>query len=110
MRPRVYEITFAGGAVPAVRAAFEEFDVEVGPGRTTLRAELADQAARHGALDRLVGLGLELLEVRTVDQTDKEAAMPDPRSEMDRWTARHAEEIHAGPDSRPGDCQTSGEQ
>jgi hypothetical protein len=110
MRPRVYEIIFAGEAVPAVGGAFEEFDVEVGAGRTTLRAELADQAALHDALDRLVGLGLELLEVRTVDGTDKETAMPDPCSEMDRGTARHAEQTQAGPDSRPDDCPTPGGQ
>jgi hypothetical protein len=109
MRPRVYEITFAGEAVPAVRAAFEEFDIEVSPGRTTLRAELADQPALHGALNRLVGPGLELLEVRTVDEIDKEAAMPDPCSETDRGTARHVEQIQGGPDSRPDGCPAPGD-
>jgi hypothetical protein len=67
MTPRIYEITFGGQAVPAVIGAFEEFDVEVGEDRTTLRAELADQAALYGAIDRLQNLGLELLEVRAVD-------------------------------------------
>jgi hypothetical protein len=67
MTARTYEIKFAGEAVPAIINAFEDFDVVVGTGNTTLRAELADQAALHGTLDRVRALGLELLEVRTVD-------------------------------------------
>ena len=67
MTPRTYEITFAGGAVPAIVGAFEDFDVIVGDGITTLRAQLPDQAALHGTLDRLMSLGLELLQVRAVD-------------------------------------------
>jgi 2-keto-3-deoxy-6-phosphogluconate aldolase len=67
MTPRTYEITFAGEAVPAIVAAFEDFDVIVGAGTTTLRAQLPDQAALHGTLDRLMALGLELLGVQAVD-------------------------------------------
>ncbi len=67
MTPRTYEITFAGEAVPAIVAAFEDFDVIVGAGTTTLRAELPDQAALHGTLDRLMALGLELLRLQAVD-------------------------------------------
>ena len=67
MTTRTYEITFAGEAVPAVVSAFEDFDVVVGDGSTTLRAQLSDQAALHGTLVRLRSLALELLEVRAVD-------------------------------------------
>jgi hypothetical protein len=67
MTPRIYEITFAGEAVPAITGTFEEFDVIVGARSTTLRAELPDQAALHGTLDRLRDLGLDLLEVRSID-------------------------------------------
>jgi hypothetical protein len=67
MSPRTYEITFAGEAVPAIVRAFEDFDVTVQPGSTLLRAELVDQAALHGALDRLMDLGLVLLQVTSVD-------------------------------------------
>ena len=67
MIPRTYEITFAGEAVPAIVSAFEDFEVIVGAGITTLRAQLPDQAALHGTLDRLVALRLELLRVRAVD-------------------------------------------
>jgi hypothetical protein len=66
VRPKTYEITVEGQAVPAVVDAFEEFDVVVGAACTTLRAELPDQAALHGAIDRVQALGLELLEVRAV--------------------------------------------
>jgi len=65
--PRTYEITFAGEAVPAIVGAFEDFDVIVGAGTTTLRAQLPDQAALHGTLNRLMALGLELLQVQAVD-------------------------------------------
>ena len=67
MPPRTYEITFAGEAVPAIVSAFEDFDLIVGAGTTTLRAQLPDQAALHGTLHRLVALHLELLQVRVVD-------------------------------------------
>jgi hypothetical protein len=64
MTLRTYEITFAGEAVPAIIGAFEDFDVQVGNGSTTLRATLIDQPALHGVIDRLQSLGLDLLEVR----------------------------------------------
>jgi hypothetical protein len=73
MTPRTYEITFAGEAVPAIVAAFEDFDVTISPGCTTLKAELPDQAALHGAIDRLMDFGLELLTVKTVDPPLSEA-------------------------------------
>ena len=42
MSLRTYEITFAGEAVPAIVAAFEDFDVIVKAGHTTPRAEQID--------------------------------------------------------------------
>ena len=49
---------------PALRAEFDDCDVSVGPGTTTLRAGLLDQSALQGLLQRISGLGLELIEVR----------------------------------------------
>ena len=66
MTPRIYEITFAGRAPPSIIADFEDFDVTVDEDTTKLRAEL-DQAALHGAIERMQNLGLELLAVRAVD-------------------------------------------
>jgi hypothetical protein len=61
-----YDITFKGEAGVATRAVFEDTDISVGHGFTILHAELPDQAALHGVLDRIAALGLELTEVRVV--------------------------------------------
>ena len=66
MRSRTYEITFAGQAGTVLRGEFDDCEVTVGPGTTTLRAELPDQSALQGLLQRINGLGLELLDVRVV--------------------------------------------
>lgn len=64
--PRMYEITFAGRAGETLRAAFEDCTVIVGPGTTILRAQLPDQAALWGLLQRISGLGLELVNLNLV--------------------------------------------
>jgi len=48
VRPQMYEITFAGQAGSTLRAEFDDCEVIVGRGTTTLRAELPDQAAVSG--------------------------------------------------------------
>ena len=60
------EITIRGAAGATVRAAFEEFEFEVSRSgrRTRLRADLPDQAALHGVLERMRDLGVEIIEVR----------------------------------------------
>ena len=63
MQSRTYEITFAGQAGTTLRAEFDDCDVSVGPGTTTLRAEIPDQGALQGLLQRITSLGLELLDV-----------------------------------------------
>jgi hypothetical protein len=64
MQSRMFDITFAGQAGPVVRAEFDDCEVSVGPATTTLHAGLLDQGALHGLLQRIAGLGLELIEVR----------------------------------------------
>ena len=66
MRPQIYEITFTGQAGTALRAEFEDCDVSVGPGTTTLRAELPDQGALSGLMQRITGLGLEVIHMHLV--------------------------------------------
>ena len=66
VRSQTYEITFTGEAGSALRAEFDDCEVTVGPGTTTLRAELPDQAALSGLVLRITGLGLELLHVQRV--------------------------------------------
>ena len=60
------EITIRGAAGATVRAAFAEFEFDVSRSgrRTRLRADLPDQAALHGVLERMRDLGVEIIEVR----------------------------------------------
>jgi hypothetical protein len=72
MRSRTYEITFVGQAGDALRAEFDDCEVSIGPGTTTLRAELPDQSALHGLMERVTILGLELVDIRVA------AGLPPP--------------------------------
>ena len=60
---RMYEITFMGRAGTVLCAEFDDCELSVGPGTTTLRAELPDQGALLGLLQRIAGLRLELIDV-----------------------------------------------
>jgi hypothetical protein len=66
MRSSTYEITFRGQAGATLRAEFDDCEVTIGPGVTTLRAELPDQAALSGLVQRITSLRLEVLQVRLV--------------------------------------------
>jgi hypothetical protein len=66
MRSQTYEITFTGQAGPTLRAEFDDCQVTVGPGTTTLRAELPDQAALAGLVQRITSLRLEVIFLRLV--------------------------------------------
>jgi hypothetical protein len=63
VQPRPYEITFAGKAGKLLRAEFDDCEISVGSCTTTLRAGLIDQSALQGLLQRIAGLGLELIDV-----------------------------------------------
>jgi hypothetical protein len=85
VQARTFEITFVGPAGAVVRAAFDDCDVSVGPGTTTLQAGLIDQSALHGLLQRISGLGLELIDMRVVappaETTDRDLLATRPVSE-----------------------------
>ena len=66
MQSRTYEITFAGQAGAVLRAEFDDCEISVGPGTTTLRADLPDQGALQGLLQRIAGLRLELIHLHLV--------------------------------------------
>ena len=68
MRSPTYEITFSGQAGRTLRAQFDDCQVSTCPDTTTLRAELADQAALSGLVERIVGLGLEIINVNLLTQ------------------------------------------
>jgi hypothetical protein len=61
-----WEITLKGVAGESVRNALSEFHLETREEQTVLGAELPDQAALHGLLDRIRDLGVEILEVRSI--------------------------------------------
>jgi hypothetical protein len=63
MRSDTYEITFMGRAGSALRAEFDDCEVTVGPGTTTLRTDLPDQGTLSGLMERITGLGLEVIDV-----------------------------------------------
>ena len=77
MPSRTYEITFAGQAGRTLRAEFDDCEITVGPGSTILRAELPDQPALIGLVQRVIGLGLEVVEVGEVSPAPL-VSMPPP--------------------------------
>jgi hypothetical protein len=66
MQSQTYEITFTGEAGETLRAEFDDCAITIGPGATTLRAQLPDQDALLGLVQRITGLGLELVHVHLV--------------------------------------------
>ena len=66
MRSQTYEITFLGRAGSALSAEFDDCEVTVGPGTTTLRADLPDQGALSGLMQRISSLGLKVIDVSLV--------------------------------------------
>jgi hypothetical protein len=66
VRSHIYEITFAGRAGSTLRAEFDDCEVTVGPDTTTLRAELPDQVALSGLVQRITGLGLEVVQLHLI--------------------------------------------
>jgi hypothetical protein len=67
---RRYEITVTGRAGPGVRAEFDDCTVIIGPGSTTLRAELPDQCAMSGLIQRIIDLRLEITRVLLLPHLD----------------------------------------
>jgi hypothetical protein len=66
VQAQTYEITFLGQAGATLRAAFEDCQVTLGPGTTTLRAELPDRGALAGLIERINSLGLDVIDVSLV--------------------------------------------
>ncbi len=62
MRTHRYRITIAGGLGEVGREAFADLLIEPNGTDTVLIGDL-DQAALYGALNRILALGLELLEL-----------------------------------------------
>ena len=63
MRTHRYRITISGGLGELGREAFGDFKIEYADGNTVLIGEELDQAALYNALNRILALGLELVEL-----------------------------------------------
>lgn len=71
VQPQTYEITFLGQASTTLRAEFEDCEVIIGRGTTTLRTELPDGSALSGLMERINGLGLDVIDVSLVASPPK---------------------------------------
>jgi hypothetical protein len=65
--PADYEIRIKGRLSDSLCDAFEDFTAAVRPAETIMRGEVRDQAELHGVLDRIQSLGLELIEIRRME-------------------------------------------
>ena len=72
MRSEIYEITFLGKAGSTLSAEFEDCQITIGPGTTTIRAVLPDQGALSGLMERINGLGLKVIDVSLVAPTPEQ--------------------------------------
>jgi hypothetical protein len=63
VQAKTYEITFLGQAGTALSVEFDDCEVTIGPGTTTLRAELPDRGALSGLMERINSLGLDVIDV-----------------------------------------------
>jgi hypothetical protein len=63
---QTYEITFAGEGGAVLQAEFDDCEVTVGQGTTTLRAQLPDPAAFAALMQRIAALRLEVIHAHLV--------------------------------------------
>jgi hypothetical protein len=66
MDPELYEIRVRGALGESVAAAFAGFEAEVEPAETILRGEIEDQPGLGALLERIDGLGLDVIEFRQI--------------------------------------------
>jgi hypothetical protein len=66
-----YEIRIKGRLSDSLSAAFEDFSMAMRPAETIMRGELRDQSELHGVLDEIQLLGLELIEVKQIEQNSQ---------------------------------------
>lgn len=66
VQSQTYEITFLGQAGSTLSAEFDDCEIVIGPGTTTLRADLPDQGALTGLMERITSLGLKVIDVSLV--------------------------------------------
>ena len=67
MSQQVFDISVMGEMSSELRDAFDDVEVTVEHGQTRLRVVSLDPSTLYGILDRLESLGLELLDIHSVD-------------------------------------------
>lgn len=70
MAELVYELSFKGAASATLAGAFEGCDLTTDRGVTIVRCGVPDQAALQGLIARINALGLELLDVHLVADSE----------------------------------------
>jgi hypothetical protein len=65
---RVYRIVVRSELSERYAAAFSEMEMETKGGQTVLTGEVVDQVQLHGIIDRIGGLGLELVSVQSLPE------------------------------------------
>ena len=68
----IYEFRIRGRIGPSLVRAFTELRAEGNGQDTLLTGAVQDQAALHGVLAQIEGLGLELLEVRRITRAKED--------------------------------------
>ena len=68
-----YEIRVAGVLPPEALLDFERLTASVEPVETVVHGQLQDQAALNGLLARLETFGIQVIEVRRLQERDAEA-------------------------------------
>jgi hypothetical protein len=70
----VYRIVVRSELSERYAVAFEGMEMETKRGNTVLTGDIIDQPHLHGILDRINGLGLELLSVQTLPEDTHQSA------------------------------------
>ena len=71
---KVYRIMVRSELSERYAAAFEGMEMETKSGLTVLTGEVVDQVQLHGILDRIGGLGLELVSVQSLPEESQNDA------------------------------------
>jgi hypothetical protein len=71
---KVYRIVMRGELSERYAPAFEGMEMETETGRTVLTGQVIDQTQLHGILDRIGGLGLELVSVQSAHAASRDDA------------------------------------
>jgi hypothetical protein len=74
---QVFIVSVTGEMSAALREQFDDVDVTVEHGVSRLRVMCPDSSVLHGVLNRIDALGLELIDVRPIDEMPADWPRPD---------------------------------